>query len=70
MLVDGTGLGLGFFIAKTLLERSGGRVSFRNRSPGDELAQAAGTSGPTGAIVEVVWSRKALEARSEAVQQS
>ena len=28
-----TGLGLGFFIAKTLLERSGAKLSFENRAP-------------------------------------
>jgi two-component system sensor histidine kinase RegB len=43
---DSTGLGLGFFIAKTLLERSGATVSLANRSRG----------GP-GAIVTVSWPR-------------
>ncbi len=43
---DSTGLGLGFFIAKTLLERSGATVSLANRS-------GAGT----GAIVIVSWPR-------------
>jgi two-component system sensor histidine kinase RegB len=43
---DSTGLGLGFFIAKTLLERSGATVSLANR-----------TSGGTGAIVTVTWPR-------------
>lgn len=41
---DSTGLGLGFFIAKTLLERSGAIVSLANRT------------GPrSGAIVRVSW---------------
>jgi two-component system, sensor histidine kinase RegB len=44
------GLGLGFFIAKTLLERSGAKVSFQNR-----LGSARGAS------VRAVWPRKALE---------
>lgn len=44
------GLGLGFFIAKTLLERTGARVRFGNRRDGE------------GAVVRVVWSRGALEA--------
>jgi two-component system sensor histidine kinase RegB len=44
------GLGLGVFIAKTLLERSGGQVSFRNRSAPE-----------SGAVVRVVWSRERLE---------
>jgi two-component system, sensor histidine kinase RegB len=43
---DSTGLGLGFFIAKTLLERSGATVSLANR-----------TGGRTGAIVTVSWPR-------------
>jgi len=50
------GMGLGLFIAKTLLERSGARLAFDN---GDE--EAAGTppdfARPTGAIVSVVWPR-------------
>lgn len=44
-----TGLGLGVFIAKTLLERSGARVSYRNR-----------TGAETGALVEVIWPRAAF----------
>jgi len=43
---DSTGLGLGFFIAKTLLERSGATVSLANR-----------TGGRSGAIVTVSWPR-------------
>jgi two-component system sensor histidine kinase RegB len=43
---DSTGLGLGFFIAKTLLERSGATVSLSNRARG----------GP-GAVVTVSWPR-------------
>jgi len=43
---EGSGLGLGFFIAKTLLERSGARVTVSNRpGPG------------TGAAVRVAWPR-------------
>jgi two-component system sensor histidine kinase RegB len=44
-----TGLGLGVFIAKTLLQRSGARITYRNR-PGLE----------TGAVVEVTWPRSAF----------
>ena len=47
------GLGLGFFIAKTLLERSGARLT--SRQPG-----AAGR----GAMVRVVWPRAAHGQRS------
>jgi two-component system sensor histidine kinase RegB len=45
------GLGLGVFIARTLLERSGATVSFRNRVFPDH-----------GAVVQVVWPRNAFEA--------
>jgi len=42
---DSTGLGLGFFIAKTLLERSGATVSLANRS-GGETGAVVTVSGP------------------------
>ena len=45
-----TGLGLGFFIAKTLLERSGAIVSFANQA-----------EPRTGAIVQIAWPRVAFE---------
>jgi two-component system sensor histidine kinase RegB len=44
------GLGLGFFIAKTLLERSGATLAFENR-----------TSPDRGAIVRVRWGRGDFE---------
>jgi two-component system, sensor histidine kinase RegB len=47
---ESTGLGLGFFIAKTLLERSGATLSFQNR-PAPER----------GAIVRLSWSRSDFE---------
>ena len=43
------GMGLGFFIAKTLLERTGAEVDFRNGMRG-------------GAIVRAKWSRERIEA--------
>jgi two-component system sensor histidine kinase RegB len=50
------GMGLGLFIAKTLLERTGARLDFRNGMP-----QAGGgppeSARPTGAIVTVTWPR-------------
>lgn len=46
------GLGLGFFIAKTLLERSGATVSFGNRSGGGQ-----------GAVVKIGWPRTSFEAQ-------
>lgn len=45
------GMGLGFFIGKTLLERSGAHVAIGNR-----------TDGRTGAVVVVEWPRAAIEA--------
>ena len=45
-----SGMGLGFFIAKTLLERSGGTVVLENRQPPG-----------TGAIAKVTWRRAAFE---------
>lgn len=44
------GMGLGLFIAKTLLERSGATLSFRNGGP--------------GAVVEVAWPRLRIESES------
>lgn len=52
------GMGLGFFIAKTLLERSGATVSLANRT------------GPEhGAVVEIVWPRRAVDVRKEELTQ-
>jgi two-component system, sensor histidine kinase RegB len=49
------GMGLGLFIAKTLLERSGAELSFAN---GNDPVVARNISGTrSGAIVEVVWPR-------------
>ena len=52
------GMGLGLFIAKTLLERSGARLSFAN---GGERLRASGAAAG-GAIVMVAWPRQTLEA--------
>ena len=48
---EGGGLGLGFFIAKTLLERTGARLIAANR----------GRAG-AGAVVRIVWPRRLIEA--------
>jgi two-component system sensor histidine kinase RegB len=45
-----TGLGLGFFIAKTLLERSGATLKLDNYTPPQ-----------TGAIVTLIWPRNEIE---------
>ncbi|MET0429322.1 MAG: ActS/PrrB/RegB family redox-sensitive histidine kinase, partial [Microvirga sp.] len=47
---EGGGLGLGLFIAKTLIERSGAELSFGNASP-----------PATGAVTRIVWPRHAFE---------
>ncbi len=46
------GMGLGFFIAKTLLERSGAAVSLANRSAPEH-----------GAVVHVAWPRSLIDLR-------
>jgi two-component system sensor histidine kinase RegB len=51
------GMGLGFFIAKTLLERSGARLELANR-----------TRVPGGAVVTVVWPRTRFEQIPEDAQ--
>lgn len=53
------GMGLGLFIAKTLLERSGADLSFANGS--DSFKGDSVMHERTGAIVEVVWPRAKLE---------
>lgn len=50
------GLGLGFFIAKTLLERGGCELQWENR-----------TAPATGAVVRAHWTRAALETSRSAV---
>jgi two-component system sensor histidine kinase RegB len=51
--VEHGGLGLGIFIAKTLLERSGAKLRLENRKPPE-----------SGAIATVEWPRPAFEARA------
>lgn len=55
------GMGLGLFIAKTLLERSGAELSFANGS--DPYMSAPDAAKHTGAIVEVKWPRDTIDAR-------
>jgi two-component system sensor histidine kinase RegB len=52
---DDTGLGLGFFIAKTLLERSGATLQFMNRP-----------LPWRGAIVNIRWPRETFEQMPQA----
>jgi two-component system sensor histidine kinase RegB len=51
------GLGLGVFIARTLLERTGAKVTFTNRVFPDH-----------GAVVQIMWPRSAFEASEAAVE--
>lgn len=51
------GLGLGIFIARTLLERSGAKVSFRNR-----------IFPAHGAVVHIMWPREVFEIDPEQLQ--
>ncbi len=52
------GMGLGLFIAKTLLERSGAELTFTNgRDAFDDLTEPGER---TGAIVEVTWPRTVI----------
>tara|TARA_B110000908_G_C10226599_1_gene438281 strand:+ start:505 stop:1902 length:1398 start_codon:yes stop_codon:yes gene_type:complete len=55
------GMGLGLFIAKTLLERSGAEIRFANGP--DPYANVPTPQSHTGAIVEVKWPREAIDAR-------
>lgn len=49
-----SGMGLGFFIAKTLLERSGSRLHLENKAEPEQ-----------GAVVRITWPRAAFEAAVE-----
>jgi two-component system sensor histidine kinase RegB len=54
------GMGLGLFIAKTLLERTGAELSFANAS--DPFLAADERPERSGAIVELVWNAEDLVA--------
>ncbi|WP_425044887.1 sensor histidine kinase RegB [Primorskyibacter sp. S87] len=55
------GMGLGLFIAKTLLERSGAELSFANGS--DPYQTISNRSERRGAVVQVVWPREQIDAQ-------
>ncbi len=55
------GMGLGLFIAKTLLERTGAALSFANGS--NPFHSRGGKNTRRGAVVEVVWPRHKIDAR-------
>jgi two-component system sensor histidine kinase RegB len=62
------GMGLGLFIAKTLLERSGAVLSFANGS--ESFRRDSALANRTGAFVEVVWPRQDLEATESDIGQN
>ena len=57
---DYEGMGLGLFIAKTLLERTGAEMAFANAS--DPFLSARERPERCGAVVMVRWPRSAIEA--------
>ena len=59
------GMGLGLFIAKTLLERTGAELTFSNRRQEDQMKKSARFN--IGAIVTVSWLRSKIEQRSGAL---
>ncbi len=60
------GMGLGLFIAKTLLERSGARLSFRNAKDPFLLEEESGKK--RGAMVEVIWPTNKIQLDHEAAK--
>lgn len=58
------GMGLGLFIAKTLLERSGARLSFANGA--DPFLTERERPDRSGAIVTISWARAVIEAQPSA----
>lgn len=62
------GMGLGLFIAKTLLERSGADLTFANGT--ESFRKREGYSERTGAFVEVSWPRRSLEEDGDRGRQS
>ena len=58
------GMGLGLFIAKTLLERSGAKLDFSNSRRHGHASWTGQATG--GAVVEVNWPRKLLQTKEQA----
>jgi two-component system sensor histidine kinase RegB len=54
-------MGLGLFIAKTLLERSGARLAFANAEPAEappaDPPDPPEFARPSGAVVTITWPR-------------
>ncbi|WP_241557917.1 sensor histidine kinase RegB [Falsirhodobacter deserti] len=62
------GMGLGLFIAKTLLERTGATLAFANGS--DPFLNPEERASRSGAVVEVAWPRSALTPNDGPLQQN
>jgi two-component system sensor histidine kinase RegB len=66
-----TGMGLGYFIARTLLLRSGGRIEARNLAPDEIVGNSPpdgaipGGATPGGAYVAIHWPRARFDATSD-----
>jgi two-component system sensor histidine kinase RegB len=54
-------MGLGLFIAKTLLERSGAELKFANGSDPRQMKYTQ--PNQRGAVVEVIWPRSKIDAQ-------
>ncbi len=64
--LNGGGLGLGgFFIAKTLLERSGARVRISNKGRVQDGKTAKKANEVSGAVIDIFWPRAILETDQE-----
>lgn len=57
------GMGLGLFIAKTLLERTGASLKFFNGT--DPFLTSAERAERSGAVVEVTWPREVVSTRED-----
>lgn len=69
------GMGLGLFIARTLLERTGAQISFANGSDrrrrlSDVKSGPVELSHPPGAIIEMVWTVEDLVAPKDQVRRA
>ena len=64
------GMGLGFFIAKTLLEHSGGALQVTNLPVADGTLEPSADGRSAGARVAVTWPRRAIELKEPLLDES